>query len=371
MLYNLLYQLHNVISFFNVFRYITFRATYAAITAVLISYFFGPSLIRFLKKRGIAQVIRDDGPDTHRMKSGTPTMGGLMIIIATVIPTLLWADLKNPLIILLLFTTLWLGAFGFIDDYLKIKYRNSKGMKAKYKILGQLLLGIAVFAFMYFNHYKIDARWIAGFQKNLHFAVTIPFFKNVFINLGVFYFILVLIIIIGTSNAVNLTDGLDGLAAGSAVLVVGTMAIFAYISGNVKFSTYLQIVYIPKIGEISVFLASLSGAIMGFLWFNTYPAEIFMGDVGALTIGGLIGVTAVLLKTEFLLLIIGGLFVLEALSVIIQVSSFKLTGKRVFRMAPLHHHFELKGWSEPKVVVRFWIIAIMMALIALSTLKLR
>lgn len=371
MLYHLLYPLHKTLSYFNLFRYITFRATYAAITALVISFIFGPIIIRLLKKKGLAQVIREDGPDTHQEKSGTPTMGGIIIIIATVIPTLLWADLTNRFIYILLFSTVWLGFFGFIDDYLKIKYRNSKGLKARYKILGQLILGLVVFGFMYIENYPIEVRWLPNFQKDLHFAITVPFLKNVFINIGPFYLILVLLIIIGSSNSVNLTDGLDGLAAGTAVLVIGTLAIFAYIAGNVKFSTYLQFVYIPDIGEISVFLAALAGAVMGFLWYNVYPAEVFMGDVGSLTIGGLIGVVAVLIKIELLLVIIGGLFVLEAMSVILQVSSYKLRKKRIFKMAPLHHHFELKGWKEPKVVVRFWIIAIMMALIALSTLKIR
>ena len=371
MLYHLLYPLHNNVSYLNVFRYITFRAAYAAVTALLLSFIFGPHIIAFLKKIGIAQVVREAGPETHQVKSGTPTMGGIIIILCTIVPTLLWANLTNYFIWVLIFSTVWLGAFGFADDYLKIKYNNSKGLKARYKIVGQVALGIMLFLFIYIKHYPIYASWLPALSKNLHFAVAIPFVKYAVINIGVFYFVLLLLILVGTSNAVNLTDGLDGLAAGSAVLVVATLATFAYVSGNAKFSQYLQVFYIPGIGEITIFLASLAGAVMGFLWFNTYPAEVFMGDVGSLTIGGIIGIVAVLLKIELLLLIIGGLFVIEALSVILQVSSFKLTGKRIFRMAPLHHHFELKGWKEPKVVVRFWIIAIMVALIAISTLKIR
>lgn len=360
MLYHLFYSLRDQYSVFNVFRYITIRTAYAVLTALIISFILGPWLIKKLGKYQINQTIRDDGPPSHLLKAGTPTMGGLLILIALFIPTLLWARLDNPYIWLLLFTTASLGTVGFIDDYLKIVRKKSTGLKAKYKIGLQIIISLAVGLFLYF--FPVDS-----FETR----ISIPFFKMVYINLHWFYIPFVMLVIIATSNAVNLTDGLDGLAIGPILIAAGTYALIAYVSGNVKFAEYLQIEYVSGSGELTVFCGAIIGAGLGFLWFNTYPASVFMGDIGSLALGGALAIIAIVSKHELLLLIIGGIFVIEALSVIIQVISYKFIGKRMFQMAPIHHHFELKGWAEPKIIVRFWIIEIILALLSLSTLKLR
>jgi phospho-N-acetylmuramoyl-pentapeptide-transferase len=359
MIFHLLYPLHTTFSALNVFRYITFRTIYASLTAFLICFLLGPWVIRQLTRMQIGQFVRDDGPEQHMQKAGTPTMGGLLILFSVISATLLWGNLRNPFVWIVLLATTGFGMIGFIDDYLMLIKKRSKGLSARSKFLLQaataLLIGILVYV-------------LPGFDPR----VTIPFFKNISPNLGWGYILFATLVIVGTSNAVNLTDGLDGLAIGPAIIVAGTYMVFAYISGNIKFAQYLQINYVAGSGEVAVFCGALVGAGFGFLWFNTYPAQMFMGDVGSLSIGSAIGTVAVITKQEILLLVVGGLFVVEALSVIFQVGFFKVThGRRIFRMAPLHHHFELKGWPEPKVIVRFWIIAIILALISMSTLKLR
>ena len=359
MLYHLLYPLHTTISAFNVFRYITFRAIYASLTAFLICFVLGPWFIRTLRTMQVGQYIRDDGPEAHLKKAGTPTMGGTLIIFAIVMSTLLWANLTNFYIWILLGITLSYAAIGFIDDYLMQVKKRSKGLSARGKILLQalfaLLVGILVCS-----------------RPDFNTQVTVPFFKNITPDLGWGYVIFAVFVIVGTSNAVNLTDGLDGLAIGPVVIASVTYMIFAYVAGHIKIAKYLQINYVTGSGEVTIFCSAMAGAGIGFLWFNAYPAQMFMGDVGSLPLGGALGSIAVITKQEILLVIVGGLFVMEALSVIFQVGFFKVTkGRRIFRMAPLHHHFELKGWAEPKVIVRFWIIAIALALVAMSTLKLR
>lgn len=359
MLYHLLYPLHTTISAFNVFRYITFRAIYASLTAFLICFVLGPWFIRTLRTMQVGQYIRDDGPEAHLKKAGTPTMGGTLIIFAIVMSTLLWANLTNFYIWILLGITLSYAAIGFIDDYLMQVKKRSKGLSARGKILLQalfaLLVGILVCS-----------------RPDFNTQVTVPFFKNITPDLGWGYVIFAVFVIVGTSNAVNLTDGLDGLAIGPVVIASVTYMIFAYVAGHIKIANYLQINYVTGSGEVTIFCSAMAGAGIGFLWFNAYPAQMFMGDVGSLPLGGALGSIAVITKQEILLVIVGGLFVMEALSVIFQVGFFKVTkGRRIFRMAPLHHHFELKGWAEPKVIVRFWIIAIALALVAMSTLKLR
>ncbi|MFH0925812.1 MAG: phospho-N-acetylmuramoyl-pentapeptide-transferase [bacterium] len=360
MLYHLLYPLHRYSQIFNVFKYISFRATYATLSALIISFLIGPWLIRSLQKYKIGQVIRDDGPQTHLKKAGTPTMGGLIILTSMIIPTLLWANLDNRYIWITLFITSFYGLIGFYDDYLKLIKKNPKGLAPKNKLIGQGILALMVGIYLYFE--RLD-----GYTTSLY----IPFFKNLRINLGWVYIILAVLLIVGSSNAVNLTDGLDGLAIGPVTIAALTLAILSYVTGHSNFASYLMIQSVPGVGELTVFCGAMIGASLGFLWFNSYPAQVFMGDMGSLSLGGALGIVSLLIKHELLLAIIGGVFVVEALSVIIQVVSFKLNGKRIFRMAPLHHHFEMKGWGEPKIVVRFWIIAIMLALLSLSTLKLR
>ena len=361
MLYWLLYPLREHFFAFNVFRYITFRAAYAMVTALLICFIFGPLLIRALRRLQIGQRIRNEAPDSHQRKEGTPTMGGTLIIAATVVPTLLWGNLANPYIQVALVVTLWTGLIGFLDDYLRVVKKTEKGLVGRYKLFGQIVFGAALGVFLYVHPLVREAATQS----------VIPFFKNYYIEWGILYIPLVIIVITGTSNAMNLTDGLDGLAAGASAFSFFAFAALAYLSGHRAFADYLNIPYMPGCGELTVYCMSVVGAALGFLWFNTHPAQIFMGDTGSLSLGGALGTIAVLLKKELLLIIIGGIFVAETLSVILQVGSFKLTGKRIFRMAPLHHHFELKGWREEKVVVRFWIIAALLALLSISTLKLQ
>jgi phospho-N-acetylmuramoyl-pentapeptide-transferase len=358
MLYNLLYPLHTDYSFLNVFRYITFRTMYAALTALVISFILGPMIIRFLQRYHVGQQIREDGPQSHQGKSGTPTMGGIMILFAMCLATLLWADLKNVYVWLTLFATASFGLVGFWDDFLKVTKRHSKGLRPRYKFGLQILTALVVGLVLY-NLPAYSTR------------LTVPFLKDINPDLGWFYIIFAVLVIVGASNAVNLTDGLDGLAIGPVIVAALAYTVVAYVSGHKKFAEYLLITYMEGAGELSVFCGAMVGASLGFLWFNAYPASVFMGDVGSLPLGGALATVAVISKHELLLLLVGGLFVIEALSVIFQVASYKSRGKRVFLMAPIHHHFELKGWEEPKVVIRFWIIAIILALLSLSTLKLR
>jgi len=358
MLYHLLFPLHVDYSFFNVFRYITFRTIYASITALLLSFIIGPWLIRELGSHQIGQAIRRDGPERHLAKEGTPTMGGLLIVLSIVIPTLLWANLSNPYIWIAVFVTIGYGAVGFLDDYKKVIRKDSKGLSAKWKFCFQILLA-GVAAILIYMDIGVNDR------------VSVPFFKRINPALGLFYIPFIILVIVGASNAVNLTDGLDGLAIGPSIVAAGTYMLFAYLTGHVKIANYLQILYVPGAGELTIFCGAMAGAGIGFLWYNTYPAQVFMGDTGSLSIGAALGVVAVMVKQEILLLLVGGVFVIEALSVIFQVFSYKTTRKRIFRMAPVHHHFELKGWAEPKIIVRFWIISIILALLAISTLKIR
>ncbi len=359
MLYHLLYPLHNSLNILNVFRYITFRSIGAAVTAFLIVVIFGPMFIRAMRHLQIGQVIRDDGPASHIAKQGVPTMGGLLIIAAITVGTLLWARLDIMLVWLGIFITLFYGGIGFIDDYRKIKKNNSKGLSAKGKLILQLI-GAAVVGIAIYLHPAFDGH------------LSFPFFKNLRPDLGWFYVVFAVLVIVGSSNAVNLTDGLDGLAAGPTVVTAAVYLVFSYLAGHVVLADYLQLPYVAGSGELAIFCGSIVGACLGFLWFNAYPAQMFMGDVGALALGGALGAIAIFIKQEFLLAIVGGIFVMEALSVIMQVGYFKLTnGKRIFLMAPFHHHFEKKGWHEPKVVVRFWIVSIILGLFAIATLKLR
>ena len=358
MFYHIFYSLHNIFPAFNVFKYITFRTIYAIITALLISFLFGDKVIKKLRELNIGQYIREEGPERHRSKQGTPTMGGILIIVATVIPALLWVKLTNPYLWIMVFTILSYGYIGFLDDFKKIAKKHNLGLTARQKFLLECAIALIISVTLYL-------------MPSIDTVLRFPFFKNLQIDLGLFYIPFAMFVIVGTSNAVNLTDGLDGLAIGPAIITVGTYLIFAYIAGNYKISHYLLVPYVPGVGEITIFLGAMFGAGLGFLWFNSYPAQVFMGDVGSLSIGATIGVSALITKNEILLIIVGGIFVLETLSVIIQVASYKLTKKRVFKMAPIHHHFELKGWDEPKIIVRFWIISILLALIGISTLKLR
>lgn len=345
---------------FRVFQYLTLRAILGALTALAISFIVGPIMIRQLTQYKIGQNIRDCGPEGHLVKAGTPTMGGTLILVAITLSTLLWADLENRYIWSLLFVTLSFGLIGFIDDYKKLKLGNSDGLSASMKYFGQSVVGFVAAAFLFYSA-----------QVPAETELIVPFFKTVIIPLGEVYILLAYFVIVGTSNAVNLTDGLDGLAILPAVMVAGGLAIFAYLSGHANFANYLAIPYIPESGETVIFATALMGAGLGFLWFNTYPAMVFMGDVGALALGAALGMLAIIVRQEIVLMIMGGVFVMETLSVIIQVASYKLTGKRVFKMAPIHHHFELKGWPEPRVIVRFWIITVILVLIGLATLKLR
>ena len=346
---------------FNVFGYITLRAVLAMLTALMISFIVGPAMIRKLTAYKIGQAVRDDGPQTHLVKAGTPTMGGALILVAMAVSTLLWADLKNAYIWVVLVSTLGFGAVGWVDDWRKVVHRNPKGLSAKAKYFWQSLIGAGVAVFL-----------ASTATLPAHTDLIVPFFKLLTIPLGgVAFAVLAYFVIVGSSNAVNLTDGLDGLAIMPTVMVAGALAIFAYVAGNFVFSRYLGVPYVPGAGELAVFCTALAGAGLGFLWFNTYPAQVFMGDVGALALGAALGTMAVIVRQEMVLFIMGGVFVMETLSVVIQVASFKLTGRRVFRMAPIHHHFELKGWPEPRVIVRFWIITVILVLIGLATLKLR
>ncbi|ABE50539.1 MULTISPECIES: phospho-N-acetylmuramoyl-pentapeptide-transferase [Methylobacillus] len=346
---------------FNVFNYITLRAVLATLTALTISFLVGPKLIRKLTEYKVGQSVRDDGPQTHLVKAGTPTMGGALILIAIVISTLLWADLSNRFVWVVLITTLGFGVIGWVDDWRKVVYRNPKGLSAKAKYFWQSLIGAGVAAYL-FHTATVPAET----------ELIVPFFKHLVLPLGaVSFIVLTYFVIVGTSNAVNLTDGLDGLAIMPTVMVASALAVFAYVAGHLYFSKYLGVPYVPGAGELTVFCAAIGGAGLGFLWFNAYPAEVFMGDVGALALGAALGTVAVIVRQEIVLFIMGGVFVMETISVMLQVGSFKLTGKRIFRMAPLHHHYELKGWKETQVVVRFWIITMMLVLVGLSTLKLR
>lgn len=359
MLYHLLYPLHQTFSYFNVFRYITFRTIYATITALIICFVLGPWLIRKLKTLQIGQPIREDGPVSHLSKEGTPTMGGILIIFAVVISTLLWANLTIDYVWLVLMVTVGFGLIGFIDDLGKHIGRSSGGVPGYVRLSAETVIALFISVILYMK---------PGFSS----SITIPFFKTLLPDLGWGYVIFSTFIIVGAANAVNLTDGLDGLAIGPALICFATYLMFTYFAGNVKISGYLQIPYVSGVGELTIFCGAMTGACLGFLWFNTYPAQIFMGDVGSLSLGGALGTMAIVTKQEMLLAIVGGIFVLETISVIFQVGWFKMSdGKRIFRMAPIHHHFELNGWAEPKVIVRFWIISIILALIAMSTLKLR
>jgi len=360
-LYHLLYPLHEHLSPLRVFRFITFRTAYATLTALVISMLIGGWMIRRLREMQIGQTIREEGPEGHQKKAGTPTMGGLLIVIAIVVPTLLWADLTNRYIWISLISLLAFAALGFVDDYAKFRKKHNLGLRGRPKLVVQGLVGLGVGSYLL---------WI-GAEGAFRTTLSVPFFKNVQPELGLLYVPFVMIVLMGTSNAVNLTDGLDGLAAGSTAIAASAYAVFAYVAGNTVAANYLQVPYVTGVGEVTVFMGAMVGATLGFLWFNAPPAEVFMGDTGSLALGGAIGTVAVLTKQELLLLLVGGLFVIEAVSVIIQVISFKTTGKRVFLMSPIHHHFEKLGWAESKIVVRFWIVAILFALASISTLKLR
>lgn len=360
MLYSLLYGLHEWLSPFNVFRYITFRTAVAVITAMAITFLIGPGIIKRLRGLSVTQQIRDDGPKTHAGKSGTPTMGGILIIISIVITVLLWGDLKNVYIWVMLFSLIGFGAIGLADDYLKTVRKNHKGLKACYKFGAQLLIALLIGIFLYSNP-----------KDPYSDILSVPFFKKWLFELGWFYIPFSILVIVGSSNAVNLTDGIDGLAIGLIGIAVLANSVLVYISGHKGLAQYLQVLYLPGTGELTVFCGAMFGAALGFLWYNSYPAEVFMGDVGSLSLGGTLGTLAVITKHEIVLFVVGGIFVIETLSVMLQVVSYKLTGKRIFRMAPIHHHFELKGWPEPKVIVRFWIAGIMLALLSLTTLKVR
>ena len=345
---------------FNVFQYLTLRTILGVLTALMISFMVGPWMIRHLSFRQIGQQVRDDGPESHLSKAGTPTMGGALILVAIVVGTLLWADLANRYVWVVLLVTMTFGAIGWIDDYRKLVYGNSKGLSARAKYSWQSLVALATGLFLFYSA-----------QSPADTELIVPFFKEVAIALGGWYVVLVYFVVVGSSNAVNLTDGLDGLAILPTVVVGGALGAFAYLSGHVDFASYLKIPYVTGVGELIVFCSALVGAGLGFLWFNTYPAQVFMGDVGALALGAALGVVAVAVRQELVLFIMGGVFVMETVSVILQVASFKLTGRRIFRMAPLHHHFELKGWPEPRVIVRFWIITVILVLFGLATLKIR
>jgi len=360
MLYWLATQLAEHYSPLGVFQYLTLRGIFGVLTALAISLLLGPWLIAKLNQLQIGQSVRNDGPKSHLSKAGTPTMGGALILLAIAISTLLWADLTNAYVWVVLIVTAIFGAVGWVDDYRKVIEKNSRGLPARWKYLWQSVGGLGAALFLY---------WYA--RSPVETSLYIPFFKDVILPLGPLFILLAYFVIVGGSNAVNLTDGLDGLAIMPTVMVGGALGIFAYVTGNAKFASYLFIPYVPGSGELIVFCAALVGAGLGFLWFNTYPAMVFMGDVGALALGAALGTVAVIVRHEIVFFIMGGIFVLETVSVMIQVASFKLTGKRVFRMAPIHHHFELKGWPEPRVIVRFWIITVMLVLFGLATLKLR
>ena len=345
---------------FNVFRYLTLRTILGVLTALFISFILGPYLIRHLTHKQIGQSVREDGPATHLDKIGTPTMGGLLILISIGVSTLCWADLSNRYVWVVLLVTLLFGVIGLVDDYKKVTRNDSRGLSARYKYAAQSLIGLAAALYLY------QSATLA-----VETQLIVPFVKALVFDLGWFYVLLAYLVIVGSSNAVNLTDGLDGLAILPTVLVAGALAIFAYAAGNIRFADYLGIPYVPGVGEVAIFCGAMVGAGLGFLWFNAYPAQVFMGDIGALALGAALGVVAVTVRQELALFIMGGIFVMEAISVMLQVASFKLTGRRVFRMAPLHHHYELKGWPEPRVIVRFWIITVILVLIGLASLKIR
>ncbi|WP_416140212.1 phospho-N-acetylmuramoyl-pentapeptide-transferase [Halomonas sp. HK25] len=347
-------------SAFNVFLYLTLRMILGTLTALVLCLWLGPVMIRRLVERQIGQAVRDDGPQSHLSKAGTPTMGGAMILMAMAVSTLLWGDLTNHYVWIVLGVTLGFGAIGWVDDYRKVVEKNPRGLPARWKYLWQSVVGLAAAVLLYVTA-----------ASPVETSLIVPLFKDVVLPMGVFFIVLTYFVIVGSSNAVNLTDGLDGLAIMPTVLVAMGLAVFAYASGNTVFANYLQIPYILGAGELAVFCATIVGAGLGFLWFNTYPAQVFMGDVGALALGAALGVVAVIVRQEIVLFIMGGIFVMETVSVILQVGSYKLTGRRIFRMAPLHHHYELKGWPEPRVIVRFWIITVVLVLIGLATLKVR
>ncbi len=359
MLYHLLIPLHTIWPVFNVFRYITFRSIYAAVTALLIVLIFGPRFIEKMREIKAGQAIRDDGPKSHLKKQGTPSMGGVLIIGAVLISTLLWANLKNVYVWLVLWVLVSFGAIGLIDDIKKVRFRDPKGLSGRWKLFFQVLISLT-FGMVLYRFHLVDS------------SLSVPFLKDVHPELGPLYLPFIVLVMTGTSNAVNLTDGLDGLAIGPFIVCAAVYTLFAYLSGHAELSRYLLIPHVRGAGELAVLCSALVGAGLGFLWYNAYPAEIFMGDVGSLSLGGALGAVAIIVKQELLLLIVGGIFVVEALSVMLQVAYFKSTGgRRIFKMAPLHHHFELKGWPEPKVIVRFWILAIILGLVGVSTLKLR
>lgn len=360
MLYELLYSFRNSFSPFNVFRYITFRTTLAVFTALLITFIIAPAVIRWLKKISMTQQIRDEGPKSHYSKAGTPTMGGIIILSAITFSMLLWGNFRNIYISVAMFSLLGFGAIGFWDDYLKAVKKNPKGLRAGYKFGAQMVVALAIGIFLYKNPHD-----------PYNTVLSIPFFKKWLFDFGLFYIPFSVFVIVGSSNAVNLTDGIDGLAIGLVAIATIANVALVYVSGHAQFAKYLQVLYLPGIGELTVFCGAMLGAALGFLWYNTHPAEVFMGDVGSLGLGGALGTIAVVSKHEIVLAVVGGIFVIETISVVMQVTSFKLTGKRIFRMAPIHHHFELKGWPEPKVIVRFWIVGIILALFSLATLKLR
>ncbi len=346
-------------SAFNVFSYLTLRAIVSTLTALFISLYFGPKLIRYLQKMQIGQTIREDGPESHLSKSGTPTMGGILILASIVVSILLWADLSNVYVWVVLFVVVSFGIIGFVDDYRKVIRKDSNGLIAKWKYFWQTVAGLSTAIFLY---------QISHPEQTF---LLIPFIKDVMPQLGIFYIVMTYFVIVGTSNAVNLTDGLDGLAIVPTIMVAGAFALFAYVTGNVNFAGYLNIPHIAMTSELVIVCTAIVGAGLGFLWFNTYPAQVFMGDVGSLSLGAALGVIAVLVRQELVLFIMGGVFVMETVSVILQVGSYKMRGQRIFRMAPIHHHYELKGWPEPRVIVRFWIISLILVLIGLATLKLR
>jgi phospho-N-acetylmuramoyl-pentapeptide-transferase len=345
---------------FNVFSYLTFRAIVSTLTALIISLYFGPKLIRYLQVMQIGQTVRDDGPESHLSKSGTPTMGGILILASIVVSVLLWGDLTNAYVWVVLFVVVSFGLIGFVDDYRKVVRKDANGLIARWKYFWQTVLGLTTAIFLYQYAQSPDET-----------ALIIPFVKDVLPQLGIFYVLMTYFVIVGTSNAVNLTDGLDGLAIVPTIMVASAFAIFAYVTGNINFSSYLNIPHIAMTSELVVVCTAIVGAGLGFLWFNTYPAQVFMGDVGSLSLGAGLGVIAVLVRQELVLFIMGGVFVMETVSVILQVGSYKLRGQRIFRMAPIHHHYELKGWPEPRVIVRFWIISLVLVLVGLATLKLR
>lgn len=345
---------------FNVFQYITLRTILGVLTALFIALLIGPSMIRYLARYQIGQSVRDDGPASHLSKAGTPTMGGMLILVSIVISTLIWSDLSNRFVWIILAATIMFGAIGWYDDYLKLVRKNSKGLSAAWKILWQSIAALLIAATLYKTA-----------SSPVETQLIVPLVKTVALDMGWFFVVFSYFVIVGTSNAVNLTDGLDGLAVLPTVMVAAALIVFAYVAGNVNFARYLALPYVPGVGEVCVICGAIVGSGLGFLWFNTYPAQVFMGDIGALALGAAIGTIAIVVRQELVLLIMGGVFVMETVSVILQVVSFKLTGKRIFRMAPIHHHFELKGWPEPRVIVRFWIITVILVLASLATLKIR